>query len=326
MSRMTIERRQVWIYLGAIAVGLGAGSLWPNADAVAEPLLWPVIAVLLYATFVQVPVREIGAAVKDVRLLSAVVIGNFIAIPLWVWVVTLVLPDDAALRLGVMLVLLVPCTDWFITFTQLARGDTARAIAVTPINLLLQLALLPVYVWLMADAAVAVALQPSEIWPALLVVLVPLAAALVTDWTTTRRGGGERLRERLAWWPVPMLAVVLFLVAAMQVGAMVDAVSVVPIVAAVALGHLVVAAVLARVVAWVAVLPASQGRTLAFSFGTRNSFVVLPIALALPAGWEVAAIVIVIQSLIELLGMVVYLWAIPRWLFPASTRQPAATR
>lgn len=55
------------------------------------------------------------------------------------------LPDDPALRLGVRLALLVPCTDWFITFTQLGRGNTSRAIAVTPLNLLLQLLLLPVY-------------------------------------------------------------------------------------------------------------------------------------------------------------------------------------
>lgn len=45
------------------------------------------------------------------------------------------------------------CTDWFITFTQLGRGNTARTIAVTPLNLLLQLLLLPVYLWLMLPAA-----------------------------------------------------------------------------------------------------------------------------------------------------------------------------
>jgi ACR3 family arsenite efflux pump ArsB len=56
------------------------------------------------------------------------------------------------------------------------------------------------------------------------------------------------------------------------------------------------------------------GRTLAFSLGTRNSFVVLPFALALPPGWE-AAVLIVLQSLVELLGMVLCLWALPRWVF-----------
>lgn len=61
--------------------------------------------------------------------------------------------------------------------------------------------------------------------------------------------------------------------------------------------------------------PSPQARVLAFSFGTRNSFVVLPLALALPAGWELAALVIVLQSLVELLGMAVYLVLVPRILF-----------
>ena len=49
--------------------------------------------------------------------------------------------------------------------------------------------------------------------------------------------------------------------------------------------------------------------------GTRNSFVVLPLALTLPSGWEVAAMVIVAQSLVELVGMVAYVWLVPTHLF-----------
>ena len=42
------------------------------------------------------------------------------------------------------------------------------------------------------------------------------------------------------------------------------------------------------------------------------SLVVLPFALILPASWEVAAVVIVAQSLVELFGMVFYLGWLPR--------------
>ncbi|MCY1548136.1 hypothetical protein D9M68_842270 [compost metagenome] len=77
---------------------------------------------------------------------------------------------------------------------------------------------------------------------------------------------------------------------------------------------LVAAALLAKGIAVQLRLPSGQGRTLAFSMGTRNSFVVLPLALLLPAGWEVVAAVVV-QSLVELFGMVAYVWVIPRHLF-----------
>ncbi len=41
----------------------------------------------------------------------------------------------------------------------------------------------------------------------------------------------------------------------------------------------------------------------------------LPFAVALPAGWELVALVIVLQSLVELFGMLLYLWVLPRYLF-----------
>lgn len=44
---------------------------------------------------------------------------------------------------------------------------------------------------------------------------------------------------------------------------------------------------------------------------------VLPLALSLPAGWELAAVVVVAQSLVELLGLVLLVWAVPGWLFRA---------
>jgi ACR3 family arsenite transporter len=59
-------------------------------------------------------------------------------------------------------------------------------------------------------------------------------------------------------------------------------------------------------------LPPASARALVFSLGTRNSFVVLPFALALPAAWDIAVVVIVFQSLVELFGMVAYLWVVPR--------------
>lgn len=45
------------------------------------------------------------------------------------------------------------------------------------------------------------------------------------------------------------------------------------------------------------------------------SFVVLPFALALPADWETTVVVVVFQPLVELFGMVVYLWWLPHHLF-----------
>lgn len=317
MDRLTLERRQVWIYLTAIVGGLVLGSVLPSLAPLFETLLWPVLAVLLYSTFVQVPLLHAREAFRDRRFVFAILVGNFLLIPSVVWLALKWLPDDPALHLGVLLVLLVPCTDWFITFTQLGQGNAARAIAVTPLNLVVQLLLLPFYLWLMLPAAdFGAALRTEEMLPAALALIgVPLAAAILTErWVETR---AERVvwRERLGWWPVPLLAVVVLLIAGTQVGTVRDAGPMLLKVLPVCVGFLLVAALLARLMTWVLRLPMDAGRTLAFSFGTRNSFVVLPFALALPTGWETTVIVIVFQSLIELFGMVFYLWWLPRHLF-----------
>ncbi|WP_120005325.1 arsenic resistance protein [Nesterenkonia muleiensis] len=316
MTRETLERRQVWIYLLALLLGLAAGSLWPGAGESLDALVWPALALLLYATFTQVRIRAVPQAFKDARLLLTALIGNFAVMPVVVWGLVQFAPEDQALRLGLLLVLLVPCTDWFITFTQLGKGDATGATVLAPTLLIVQFLLLPLYLWLMAGEELTSVFTPADIWPALVVVLLPLGLAALSELLLSRGPGYRQFTSAVSWWPVPLLALVVFLVAVSHAGQAYETLHLLPVVIAVAASFLVLSLIIARALAAVARLPMEQGRTLAFTLGTRNSFIVLPFALSLPAGWEIAAIVIVMQSMVELLGMICYLWFVPRVLFP----------
>ncbi|QTF93844.1 arsenic resistance protein [Halomonas sp. BM-2019] len=323
--RERLERYQVVAYLVAVLAGLLVGTRSP---ALAESLavgLWPLLGALLYATFTQVPLLALRRALVNARFLSAAVLGHFVAIPLLVWLLVQGLPAEPALRLGVLLVLLVPCTDWFLSFTHLGGGDTPTAIAFTPLSLLLQLALLPLYLWLFLGQAELAGLLQRELLLAFGgLILLPLAAA----WLTERWAAGRPRRERgvaaLGWLPVPLLALVLFVVAAGQVGQVREFLGLLLWLVPLFVAFLGAALLLARWLARAFRLPARQGRVLAFGFGSRNSFVVLPLALALPAGLEMAVAVVVIQSLVELVGMLAFLHLVPR-LFPDAA-QAAGTR
>lgn len=144
-ARDRLERHQVWACLVAVGLGLGFGAAAPGARPVLQALVWPVLATLLYATFTQVPLVRIGAALRDGRFLGAMLAGNFLFAPGLVAALLALAPDDPAIRLGIVLVLTVPCTDWFVAFTHLGGGDAARATAATPVLLLAQIALLPAY-------------------------------------------------------------------------------------------------------------------------------------------------------------------------------------
>lgn len=59
-------------------------------------------------------------------------------------------------------------------------------------------------------------------------------------------------------------------------------------------------------------LEAPAGRALAFSAATRNSLVVLPLALAVPGATPLLPAVIVAQTVVELASELIYIRLIPR--------------
>ncbi|MGY6497618.1 MAG: arsenic resistance protein [Microcella sp.] len=335
-----LERLQLLVYLAAIAAGLALGSLAPQAGAAVGVLVLPVLAALLLVTFLGVPLSSIPAAFRDARFLLTALIANFVVVPLLVAGLVLLVPDEVAgvdgtlVVLGVVLVLVVPCTDWFLTFTQLAGGDTARAVALTPVTLLLQLALLPVYVALIAGGGVATRFDAEQlVVPVLVVLVLPLLVAaavqVVAAWAGRDARGHARTSARVARvlaaaarLPVPLLAVVLLLVAASEVPAVLDAAPLLPLLVGVFLLYLVAAVLVGVAAGRLARLPHATARTLVMSLATRNSFVVLPIALAVPEGAGVVAVVVVTQTLVELIGVTVLVRLLPR-IVPAPPAPPS---
>ena len=320
MKRESLERYQVWVYVLAITVGLMLGNGAPGAARVLEHMLWPALALLMYATFTQIPLAQLPAAFKDIRFVLATLVGNFVILPILVATVLLLVPDHTALRLGLVLVLLVPCTDWFITFTQQGGGDARRALAITPLLLIAQMALLPLYLWLFMGPEVTSMVSTSHMAGVFAAFIVaPLAAALLTQRWCARHSARAALLDRMAWLPLPLLALVLSLVAASQVHAVWSVLHAMSTVLIACIAFLIGAVVCSVMLGKAFNLPVSQARTLLFSMCTRNSFVVLPFALALPTSEQVAAQVIVLQSLIELFGLLMLLWLVPRRLLPQAS-------
>ncbi len=310
-----LERHQVWVYLGAIGAGLALGATRPETGEVLAAAVWPTLGVLLYVTFLHLPLAHLPAAARDRRFVGAVLVTNFVVLPAVVWSLLPLAPPDPAARLGVVLVLVVPCTDWYLTFSHLGGADTARALAVTPINLLVQLLLLPLYVRLLVGESLA---ELAGVRTALVVfttlIVVPLAAAWATERGAERLVVLRRVLAGLAPLSVPLVATVVFLIAASQASTVAASVEVLGRLAVVFVVFLVAALAAGRAVGSIVGLGSGATRALVFSAGTRNSFVVLPLALALGETWSGAAVVVVFQSLVELLGMVAYLRVVPRFV------------
>ncbi|MBT2771429.1 arsenic resistance protein [Halomonas sp. ISL-60] len=315
--REQMEKHQSWLYLVFISLGLALGIGAPAFAEQLERLLWPLLGLLLYATFTQIPLLHIAQSMKDKRFMAALMVGNFIAIPAFLALLVVWLPLSPPVLAGVLLVLLVPCTDWFITFTHLGKGDTARAVAATPLLLLVQMIALPVYLWLFLGSEWFQLTLSTELLRAFAgLILTPLALAWLTEYAAQRHKAVERIVHKLGLLPVPLLALVVFIIAASQIKTVLGLSQVLVQVVFIFIGFLVFAALLGKGLGKLFKLPTTSARTLAFSFGTRNSFVMLPIALTLPSAWQAAVVVIVFQSLVELFGMVAFLRWVPSKLLP----------
>ncbi|GLK78112.1 hypothetical protein GCM10008171_33660 [Methylopila jiangsuensis] len=122
-GREVLEARQVAIYFAAIVLGGLAGMALGGAEAL-EAAINPALALMLFVTFLQVPLVELGAALRNGRFLAALLSVNFVAVPLLAFGLVQLLPDDPLLRLGVLFVLLTPCIDYVVTFAHLGAGAT----------------------------------------------------------------------------------------------------------------------------------------------------------------------------------------------------------
>ena len=308
-----MEQHQVVIFLLAMVAGAGIGLTAPGLSASVEHAINPVLGALLYVTFLQVPVADLARSIRDARFLSAAMVINFVIVPLVVAAMFFLLPADQAIRIGVLLVLLCPCVDYVIVFSGLAGGSSGRLLAATPLLLITQIALLPLFLLLFMGPELADVVEVSPFLEAFLVlIMIPLFLAWITQAWAARKPAGHTVYAAASTLMVPLMATVLAIVVASQIPAIddnfADVVAVIPFYIA----FLIVMAFAGKALAAAFRLDVGGSRAIAFSGATRNSLVVLPLALALPDGLELAAAVVVTQTFVEVIGMVIYVRLIPR--------------
>ncbi|MGX1596116.1 arsenic resistance protein [Dietzia maris] len=335
-----MERRQVSLYLAGLVLGGVVGLSAPAVAGPAELAIQPVLALLLYATFLGIPFARIGGAFRDWRFLSTMLAVNFLLVPPIVWLLTRIVAHDRVLVVGVLFVLLTPCVDYVLVFAGLAGADVNRLLAATPLLMLVQMVLLPLYLWLFVGPGLigtgfvdTVEFDPF-VRAFVLLIALPLAAAALTQFVAGRgeparaaraaRAGrvsrvGQAVAQGASAAMVPLMVATLALVVASQISAVSERlgalVQVVPVYVAFAMVMVPVGMAAGRL----AGLDVPGRRAIAFSGATRNSLVVLPLVLALPAAFDLAALVVVTQTLVELVAMVGLVRLVPRLISEVTT-------
>jgi ACR3 family arsenite efflux pump ArsB len=209
------EKAQSFIILAAAVAGIALGHL-PSVAERAGALIVPLLMLMLVGVFLHIPLQDVRTATQLRRVATASLIINFLWTPLFAWLLGwLFLGGHPALWVGFLMLMVTPCTDWYLVFTGIAKGNLPLSTALLPVNLVLQLLLLPVYLFVLAGAVFPV--DWSLILRSIaLVLVVPFVVANAIRYLVVRYRSASHLEQRVLP-PVQSAQIILLVLAIVAV-------------------------------------------------------------------------------------------------------------
>lgn len=308
-----LENHQIKIYFFTIFTSLFISLFFPKLSF--ETLINPALAFMLFVTFLQVPISSLVKAFKNLRFLFALLISNFVLIPILVLGLIQFLPDNFLLKLGVLFVLLTPCVDYVVTFSHLGKADSKLLLASTPILLIVQMLLLPVYIGIFLGEEAALYIEIEPFLEAFLTLIVfPFFLAALMQVFSRKSVFMEKSSEILSLFPVISTAFVLFVVIVSVIAKFSQALNEIFYALPIYVVFSIFAPIVAILFAKVFALKKEEKVALAFSSSTRNSLVILPLALAIPNALPIVPAVIVMQTFVELFSEIIYIYIFRKYM------------
>jgi arsenite transporter len=302
-----IDRFQPLLLIASIAAGLGLAKVAPRLAESLDLLVSTGVFVLIYLVMLGLDANRVAAAFTNRRFLAIAVALNFVANPLLAWGLGAVfLQDQPDLRVGLILFLVTPCIGWYLIFTEMAGGDTGLGVSLLGLNLMLQVLLLPLYLFLFEGASAAIDLS-SVVGSVLLFLVLPAIAAAATRFVLERvRVGLDDVQHVIgrAQLKTAALVVVIASMFASQAHVIFDNPNVVFTLVTPMVVFFVITFTVAVATGRIAGLPHNQTALLAFTTTSRNSEASLAIAATAFAS-PLVALTVVIGPVIELPFLVV---------------------
>ncbi|MCM3538890.1 arsenic resistance protein [Priestia endophytica] len=144
----TLEKMQPLVILSAMMIGFFLSKI-ALFTTYAPLFLLLFLFFMMHGLFLDVSFKETKTALSHKGFLISALILNFIVGPLVAYGIgRIFLDEEPFIFLGFLMLVVTPCTDWYLLFTKLAKGNVPLAASLLPVNLLLQIAFLPFYLYL----------------------------------------------------------------------------------------------------------------------------------------------------------------------------------
>lgn len=313
-------RLQPVFIIAAALIGIAAGNLTPLGDAPS----WTVEAFLmglLLVLFLSVDIGRLRDALSNRRFTLSAVCLNFVLTPIVSYILGLVFFDGSMdIRIGLVMLLVTPCTDWYLVFTRLGGGNVELGMSILPLNLILQVLLLPVYLTLFFGESADLDI-PALLLDMAIVLIVPIAVACVIRLIVPKTRLEGFLDVRGDDLQLVFLCLAVFVMFASQGEEAVDNLDLLVEMFVPLLIFFVLLFYTARFVGAAEGFPRTDTVSLTFTSMARNSPLSLAIAVAAFPGQPLIALALVIGPLIELPVLSVAAWFTKRWVARGSSSQ-----
>lgn len=295
-----INKYQTGVILVAVIIGLLLGHVGFIANYSAK-LIVPLLMVMLFGLFLTINISELKSSFLNVKFSLTNIIFNFVWTPIFAYILGYIfLTNDLPIWIGFVMLMVTPCTDWYLVFTGVAKGNVPLSTSVLPVNLILQVLLLPVYLMLFFGKSGNVELN-SLVESILLVLFVPFILALIAKKIVGKNGKtGTNLIQFFEKSQVLFLALAVVAMFASEGKNLIDNPEVIYKLLIPVLIFFAVTFVLSQVVSKILKFTYSDKVSLVLTTMARNSPISLAIAVSAFSAEPLIALSLVIGPLIEL--------------------------
>ncbi|GAE27062.1 arsenical-resistance protein ACR3 [Halalkalibacter wakoensis JCM 9140] len=210
------------------------------------------------------------------------------------------LGNHPALYIGFIMLMVTPCTDWYLIFTNIAKGNVALSTSILPLNLLLQVLFLPFYLFLFAGTTGVVEVK-FLVESILLVLFIPLLLTVGTKWLLRNK---QQLRKKwitkLSAFPIIFLSLAIVTMFASQGHLLLDHLGLLALLTIPLFLFFAINFVVSQKVGHLMNYSYPDRTSLSLTTLARNSPIALAIALTAFPDQPLIALVLVIGPLLEL--------------------------
>ena len=293
-----IEKMEPVIIFSAVIIGL----LFSNIQIVADNATYLInifLCLMLCGLFLEVPLNELKDSFKNVKFTSTSLIINFLWTPLFGYFVgSLFLRGNVDVLIGFFMLILTPCTDWYLVFTKMAKGDLTLSLSILPINLILQIILLPIYLVLFFSTANS--MDYSQLaYSLVIVIVIPFVAAQLTK-LVLKNGLKQKAGELMGSLQIWLLSLAVFCIFASQGELLFENLNSIAVLFVPLIIFFLVNTAIDLLVSEKINFTYSEYASLTMTTLARNSPLALAIAINSFPGHELISIALVIGPLIEL--------------------------